>query len=53
MVTYNSLVDCAVRVRDWDAAMGLLNEMRARQLGADLITYSTLIKGLSAEGLQA
>merc|ERR1719253_9750 len=50
-VTYNSLIDVAVRCREYKSALAMLDEMENSGLLADLITYSTLIKGLTDLGM--
>jgi pentatricopeptide repeat domain-containing protein 1 len=48
-VTYNSLLDCAVRCEDMATASKLFQEMKER-MQPDLISYSTIIKGCCRGG---
>jgi len=45
-ITYNTMIDLAVRVDDLEKAWKYLDEMKLLGIQADSFTYSTLIKGI-------
>jgi pentatricopeptide repeat protein len=49
-VTFNSLIDAAIRCRDLPAATKLLEQMKKAGITPDLITYSTLVTGFCDQG---
>lgn len=48
-VTFNSLLDCSVRCEDMKTATEIFAEMQSL-MKPDLISYSTMIKGLCRSG---
>jgi len=51
IVTFNTLIDCAVRCNDVKTANNLLDDMHRYKIKQDVITFSTLARGYCNSGL--
>jgi pentatricopeptide repeat protein len=48
-VTYNSLIDGQIRIKNLKNAWEIYEEMKLKGLKCDNFTYSSLVKGISSE----
>jgi pentatricopeptide repeat protein len=48
-VTYNSLIDGQIRIKNLKSAWDLYDEMKCRGLKCDNFTYSSLVKGINSK----
>lgn len=48
--TYNSLANVLGSCGEWERAVGLLDDMRARGLTPDVVTYSSLVSACQKAG---
>lgn len=49
-VTFNVILDVAVKARQWDQVQGFLREMEFRGISYDRYTYTTMIQGAGYRG---